>query len=77
MTCAGQYGRAGERAVRTTVGALLGTCGVAFLVLAGLFVRDLALSGQICTADTRDQRTGIALLQFCFGQTPTAAQRLR
>ncbi len=53
-------------ALRTILGALLIACAVAFLVLAALFVRDLALSAQARTADTQNWPPGIAVWEFCL-----------
>ncbi len=58
------------------LGAALGACLVAFAVLAGLFVRDLVLSGQACLVEMRDFPPAAVFLELCANRTRATAHRL-
>ncbi len=61
---------------RLLVGAVLGVCLVVFGVFAGLFTRDLILSGQTCTALAGAGPAAPILFEACMARVQAAAGRL-
>ncbi len=58
------------------MGAALGAGLVAFAALAGLFIRDLILSGQTCTALGGTGPAVSVLFDACMGRVQGGARRL-
>ncbi len=59
------------------IDAVLGACLVPFAALAGLFTRDLILSGQTCATLAGAGPTGPILFETCMGRVRAADRRLR